>query len=98
MRPGILFVINDLQPGGAEMFMFRLAAHLQDRFSIFILSLNPENDDEAFVAAFQDQQTFQRISLPLLKEKGIKNRLFWRYRKSRGYSGENFATKNCPDR
>jgi glycosyltransferase involved in cell wall biosynthesis len=78
MRPGILFVINDLQPGGAEMFMFRLAAHLQDRFAIFILSLNPENDDEAFVAAFQDQQTFQRISLPVLKEKGIKNRLFWK--------------------
>lgn len=78
MRPGILFVINDLQPGGAEMFMFRLAAYLEDRFAIFILSLNPENDDEAFVAAFQDQQTLQRISLPVLKEKGIKNRVFWK--------------------
>jgi glycosyltransferase involved in cell wall biosynthesis len=77
-RLGILFVINDLQPGGAEMFMFRLAAYLQDRFAIFILSLNPENDDEAFVAAFQAQQTFQRISLPVLKEKGFKNRVFWK--------------------
>ena len=51
-RPGLLFVINDIRPGGAEMFMFRLAAYLQDSFSIFILSLSPDQDDDGKTGFF----------------------------------------------
>lgn len=77
-RPGLLFVINDIRPGGAEMFMFRLAAYLQDSFSIFILSLSPDQDDEHFVGQFTANQKFERLRLPRLKEDSLKNRLFWK--------------------
>jgi glycosyltransferase involved in cell wall biosynthesis len=58
-RKGLLFVINALEPGGAEMFLVRLAEHLQQHFDIHVLSLFPEKDDLAFITMMQERFTFQ---------------------------------------
>lgn len=48
-RPGILFIINDLRPGGAEMFLLRLGMYLKESYSIHILTINQGCDDPHFV-------------------------------------------------
>jgi glycosyltransferase involved in cell wall biosynthesis len=75
-KQGVLFVVNDLRPGGAEMFLLRLAQFLSDDLEIFIHCVNPEKNDPAFVQLFQEQLSFRFIQQPLLNQK--RETLFWK--------------------
>ena len=47
-RPGILFVINDFNMGGAEVFILRLGKALQDKYNVYITDINPQKSDFVF--------------------------------------------------
>jgi glycosyltransferase involved in cell wall biosynthesis len=76
-RPGILFVINDFNVGGAELFVYRLGIALQQEFyPVFILELLPEKADNAFKQQFLDNGFVlinRHNTLSNFKEK-----LFWK--------------------
>jgi glycosyltransferase involved in cell wall biosynthesis len=63
-RPGLLFVMNDLRPGGAEMFVIRLAQFMQQKFDIYIYSCFPENDNVDFIGQFKAAVPFTSIPHP----------------------------------
>ena len=58
-KPGVLFVMNTLRPGGAEMFVLRLAKYLSNNFQIHIHSCFPEQDEPAFVEQFRTDLEFE---------------------------------------
>jgi glycosyltransferase involved in cell wall biosynthesis len=75
---GLLFVVNELRPGGAEMFIIRLAKFMQSEYTIYVHSCFPENDDADFVRQFNEEVPFSRFpnqqyTLPKWKEK-----VFWK--------------------
>ena len=75
-KPGILFVINDFNVGGAELFVFRLGIALQTNYSICILDLYPTNCDVEF------RQQFIESGFVLLNRyhelSNFKEKLFWK--------------------
>jgi glycosyltransferase involved in cell wall biosynthesis len=77
-RKGLLFVINTLEPGGAEMFMVRLAVHLQEQFDIHILSLFPEHDDPEFIAMMNDRFRFKLIKVEPDPLDHWQERVYWK--------------------
>jgi glycosyltransferase involved in cell wall biosynthesis len=77
-KPGLLFVINDLRPGGAEMFWVRLGAYVQEDFDIHILSLNPERDDPNFVDMMHQNLVFSQVPFPVPEPSGIRSWLYWK--------------------
>ena len=75
-KPGILFVINDFNVGGAELFVFRLGIALQTNYSIYILDLFPTNCDVEFRKQFIESgfvllNRFNELS-------NFKEKLFWK--------------------
>ena len=75
-KPGILFVINDFNVGGAELFVFRLGIALQTNYSIYILDLFPDNCDVEFRKQFIESgfvllNRFNELS-------NFKEKLFWK--------------------
>lgn len=77
-RPGLLFIINDLRPGGAEMFLLRLGMHLKESYSIHILTINQGCDDPQFVAQIKQSLPFNFF--PELKKQPpiLLNWFFWK--------------------
>ena len=75
-KPGILFVINDFNVGGAELFVFRLGIALQTNYSIYILDLFPDKCDVEF------RQQFIESGFVLLNRynelSNFKEKLFWK--------------------
>lgn len=77
-RPGLLFVMNDLRPGGAEMFVIRLAKYLQNDFDIHVYSCFPEMDDPDFEQQFRDEVSFIRFPNPPDTLSPWKEFLYWK--------------------
>jgi glycosyltransferase involved in cell wall biosynthesis len=75
-KQGVLFVVNDLRPGGAEMFLLRLANYLSKDVEVFIHCLHPEKNDLAFVQLFREQLSFQFIQQPFVNPK--REKVFWK--------------------
>jgi glycosyltransferase involved in cell wall biosynthesis len=75
-KTGILFVINDFNVGGAELFVFRLGIALQTNYSIYILDLFPDNCDVEF------RRQFIESGFVLLNRynelSNFKEKLFWK--------------------
>jgi len=75
-KNGILFVVNDFNVGGAELFVFRLGIALQTNYSIYILDLFPDNCDKEFRQQFIDSgfvllNRFNELS-------NFKEKFFWK--------------------
>jgi glycosyltransferase involved in cell wall biosynthesis len=51
-KPGILFIINCLSLGGAEIFILRLSQFLSSDFNIYILTVFEDKNDSDFLNAF----------------------------------------------
>ncbi len=51
-KPGLLFVVNALSTGGAEVFILRLAQALKSHWQIFITTVYPDQNQPAFTALF----------------------------------------------
>ena len=51
-KEGVLFVINDFNVGGAELFALRLGIALQSNFSIYILDIYPSKSNLLFKQRF----------------------------------------------
>lgn len=77
-KPGLLFVINELAPGGAEMFILRLAIYLKNDFSINILTLVPENNDEEFISMMKEEIEFYHFPYPMEEPHKITDWAFWK--------------------
>jgi len=77
-KPGILFVVNEIRPGGAEMFVIRLAKFLQAEYNIYVFSCFTENDDPSFVAQFQATVPFQFLPHPKKNIPEWREFLYWK--------------------
>lgn len=71
-KPGILFVINDFNVGGAEVFILRLGIALQDHYQVFITDLSAHKSNKDFKQRFKDSG-FNYISSRFT----FPNRLEW---------------------
>ena len=60
-RPGILFVINDFNMGGAEVFILRLGKALQDKYNVYITDINPQKSDFVFKQSY-NQNGFKFVN------------------------------------
>ena len=75
-KQGLLFVINDFNVGGAELFVYRLGISLQENYSIYILDLFPDQSDPEFRKQFIDSgfvllNRYNELS-------SIKEKVFWK--------------------
>jgi glycosyltransferase involved in cell wall biosynthesis len=77
-KAGLLFVMNEIRPGGAEMFVIRLAKFMQADFNIYVYSCFPENDDPDFVAQFQATVPFEFLPHPDEHIPGWRESLYWK--------------------
>lgn len=77
-KKGILFVINDLRPGGAEMFVLRLAKYLSAYFNIYIFCLNPENNDKSLIKLFHENLNFEFINEKPLYISPTRQKIYWK--------------------
>lgn len=59
-----MFILNEIRPGGAEMFVIRLAHYMQDDFNIYVYSCFPKNDAPEFVAQFHEAVNFESFPHP----------------------------------
>jgi glycosyltransferase involved in cell wall biosynthesis len=73
---GVLFVANDLRPGGAEMFLLRLARFLSADVAVYIHCLYPERNDTEFVMHFEEQLSFHFLLKPELGKS--RENLYWK--------------------
>jgi glycosyltransferase involved in cell wall biosynthesis len=76
-KPGLLFVVNCFSPGGAEVFIMRLAEFLKADFRIFILTVFENENDEKFLDEF-----LRKADAKLLRRyQGLQpkqDKLFWK--------------------
>jgi glycosyltransferase involved in cell wall biosynthesis len=77
-RPGLLFVINEVRPGGAEMFVIRLAKFMQPHFDIHVYSCFPANDDPDYVAQFREAVPFDFVPHPDAVLPPWREFLYWK--------------------
>lgn len=77
-KKGILFVINDLRPGGAEMFLLRLAQYLSKDFNIYIYCLFPKNNDLTFLKLFKDTLDFKFVVDAPNELAPFKEKMYWK--------------------
>jgi len=66
-KTGLLFVINDFNVGGAELFVLRLGKALMDECDIYIMDIYPDKSDTKFKNLFTDAgfkiiNRFSRVS------------------------------------
>jgi hypothetical protein len=54
-KRGVLFVINDFNVGGAEIFILRLGKALQETYNIYITDINPNKSDIVFKQRFKNE-------------------------------------------
>lgn len=77
IKRGILFTIGDLRPGGAEMFLLRLAQYLSSNFNIYIFCLNPEKNDVDFLKLFHANLNFKFLESNS-KTSPFQEKLYWK--------------------
>ena len=77
-KKGILFIINDLRPGGAEMFLLRLAQYLSNDFNIYIYCLNPEHNDVVFLKLFRRTLNFEFVVDASKELTRLKEKMYWK--------------------
>lgn len=77
-RPGLLFVMNEIRPGGAEMFVIRLAKFMQPHFDIHVYSCFPENDDPDYVAQFREAVPFEFLPHADAHLPAWREQLYWK--------------------
>ena len=77
IKRGILFTIGDLRPGGAEMFLLRLAQYLSSNFNIYIFCLNPEKNDDDFLKLFHSNLNFKFLESNS-NTSPFEEKLFWK--------------------
>ena len=53
-KPGLLFVINDFNVGGAEVFILRLGTALQEYYNVYITDINPKKSDALFKQRYKN--------------------------------------------
>jgi len=63
VKPGILYLINDLQAGGAEMFLKRLGEGLSPHYQPWIGILSPERNNAEFRRFFLEGGSWKEIAL-----------------------------------
>jgi glycosyltransferase involved in cell wall biosynthesis len=78
MKKGILFVINELRPGGAEMFLLRLAHYLESDFEIHIYCLFPATNDEAFVNLLKSKVKFKFLPPFQGRLSDLRTNTYWK--------------------
>jgi glycosyltransferase involved in cell wall biosynthesis len=54
-KRGVLFVINDFNVGGAEVFILRLGKALQETYSVYITDINPTKSDVFFKQRYKNE-------------------------------------------
>lgn len=77
-KPGILFVMNTLRPGGAEMFVLRLAKYLSSSFDIHIYSCLSHQDSPEFIGQFENTVRVQWLNDIPAELPKWKEWLFWK--------------------
>lgn len=53
-KTGLLFVINDFNVGGAEVFILRLGSALKSNYNVYITEINPLNSNAVFKNRFNE--------------------------------------------
>lgn len=53
-KTGLLFVINDFNVGGAEVFILRLGTALQEYYNVYIIDINPKKSDPFFKQRYKN--------------------------------------------
>lgn len=77
-KPGVLFVLNAFQPGGAEMFAIRLAKYLQQDYRIVFFSCGVADNDKDFIVQIRKEIDVELIEQPLTEISASKDWLFWK--------------------
>ena len=54
-KKGVLFVINDFNVGGAEVFILRLGKALQETYTVYITDINPNKRDIVFKQRYKNE-------------------------------------------
>lgn len=75
-KPGLLFVVNALSTGGAEIFILRLAQALKKDWRIFVTTIDPKHNQPHFVSLFLDSAEATLIPPVPAAPKGLFKR--WR--------------------
>jgi glycosyltransferase involved in cell wall biosynthesis len=78
LKPGILFLINDLQAGGAEMFLKRLGEGLSGEYQPWIGVLNPSSNQADFQRFFFEGSHWKEFPLYQYPETSLADQLFWK--------------------
>jgi glycosyltransferase involved in cell wall biosynthesis len=75
--PGIIAVINSLEPGGAEIFVLRLMKYLKEDFRCFVITPMGKNNDSDFASYFFSQT--ESTHLPMYSGLSEKQTfIFWK--------------------
>ena len=53
-KRGVLFVINDFNVGGAEVFILRLGKAFQQNYTVYITDINPNKSDDIFKQRYKN--------------------------------------------
>jgi hypothetical protein len=53
-KPGLLFVVNDFNLGGAEVFILRIGAALMQHYQVYITDVNPKKSDYLFKQRYKN--------------------------------------------
>ena len=75
-KKSILFVINDFNVGGAEVFVFRLGIALQQNYRVYITDISPKNANNDFKEKFISNG-FQYIS-PVFSFSNFTDIFLWK--------------------
>ena len=78
MKEGVLLIINELRPGGAEMFLLRLAQYLESDFDIHIYCLFPQTNDEEFVKLLKSKVKFNFLDPFKDDRSSFRTRIYWK--------------------
>jgi glycosyltransferase involved in cell wall biosynthesis len=78
VKPGILYLINDLQAGGAEMFLKRLGEGLSPHYQPWIGILSPERNNADFRRFFLEGGSWKEIALYQYKESALADWAYWK--------------------
>lgn len=75
-KPGLLFVVNDFNVGGAELFVLRLGKALSSVYRIYILDIYPDQSNLDFKRNFEENGfTFIERYTPLSK---MRETIYWK--------------------
>ena len=88
LKPGILYLVNDLQAGGAEMFLKRLGEGLSKHFQPFIGILDKQNSQDEFSQFFFEGGCWKEFPLYHFNEDSLRIWLYWKANAAMGLFGK----------